>query len=85
MRKKANRPAGRSTRATSAIAPSTSSMCSNTRQATTPSNEPSGNGNRGGIGTGVLRTAATRDGDVDLVAGRVDPDDACTVPGQRTG
>ena len=44
LRKKLNRPPGRSTRAISAIAPSTSSMCSNTRHATAASNDASANG-----------------------------------------
>ena len=41
---KVNRPLGRNTRATSAIAPSTSSMCSNTKHAMTPSKLASAKG-----------------------------------------
>ena len=48
MRKKQNRPPGASTRATSAIASSTSSMCSNTRHATTASNDRVGERQRVG-------------------------------------
>ena len=44
FKKKANRPPGSSTRATSAMASSTRSTCSNTRQATTPSAQPSRTG-----------------------------------------
>ena len=44
IEEEAERPPGWSTLATSAIASSTSSMCSNTRHATAASNEPSANG-----------------------------------------
>ena len=61
---------------TSAMAASTSRMCSNTRQATTASNDAVGERQRGGAGPGVGRAArraraATRD----LVPRRVDADD----------
>ena len=42
---------------TSAMAASTSRMCSNTRQATTASNAPAANGRRVGAGAGVGRAA----------------------------
>ena len=83
LRKNANRPPARNTRATSAIAPSTSSMCSNTRHATTPSNDASGNGSRAASATRVVGTATALGGDAELVAGRVDPDDVGAASGEH--
>ena len=56
VEEEAEAAAGASTRATSAIAASTSSMCSNTRQATTASNDASANGSRSAAGPGEARS-----------------------------
>ena len=53
FRKNTKRPPGSRTRATSASAASTSSMCSKTRQATTASKLPSATGRPIGVGPGV--------------------------------
>jgi hypothetical protein len=74
LRKNENRPPGRSTLATSAIAPSTSSMCSNTRQATTASNERRERERSRSGGGHVHRSPAALVGDTDLVPGRIDAD-----------
>ena len=75
LRKNANRPPGRSTRATSAMAASTSTMCSNTRQATTASKS-----RRGTAAPRPRRArrpaAAARVRRPELGPGRVDADDA---------
>ena len=63
LRKKQNRPPGSSTRATSAIASSTASMCSNTRQATTASNDAVGERQAVGAGPDEPGRAAPRGGD----------------------
>ena len=75
FRKNAKRPPGRSTRATSSMASSTASMCSNTRQATTASKARVGERQGVGARAGVRPVRPPRRAaSLDLVRGRVDAD-----------